>query len=154
MVASDIPQLQFTPIEDIQERASRLRKSFLEHKTRDVEFRLKQLRKLYWAIKDHEEQIVEALAQDLGRPRFESEVSETLWMENDIVFVSRNLHKWVKDEKAEDIDLNYKFMNPKIRKDPLGCVLVIGYKLAIYDLPKYTLTFGDSSIVHSTSPFS
>jgi acyl-CoA reductase-like NAD-dependent aldehyde dehydrogenase len=107
-----------------------------------------------FSIKDHEEQIVEALAQDLGRPRFESEVSETLWMENDIVFVSRNLHKWVKDEKAEDIDLNYKFMNPKIRKDPLGCVLVIGYKLAIYDLPKYTLTFGDSSIVHSTSPFS
>ncbi|KAF7181642.1 hypothetical protein CNMCM7691_000939 [Aspergillus felis] len=126
MVASDIPPLQFTPIEDIPERASRLRKSFLEHKTRDVEFRLKQLRKLYWAIKDHEEQIVEALAQDLGRPRFESEVSETLWMENDIVFVSRNLHKWVKDEKAEDIDFNYKFMNPKIRKDPLGCILVIG----------------------------
>jgi beta-apo-4'-carotenal oxygenase len=49
MVASDIPPLQFTSIEDIQERASRLRKSFLEHKTRDVEFRLKQLRKLYWA---------------------------------------------------------------------------------------------------------
>lgn len=48
-------------------------------------------------------------------------------MENDIVFVSRNLHKWVKDEKAEDIDLTYKFMNPKIRKDPLGMVLVIGY---------------------------
>ena len=48
-------------------------------------------------------------------------------MENDIVFISKNLHKWVKDEKADDIDLTFKFMNPKIRKDPLGMVLVIGY---------------------------
>lgn len=93
------------------------------------------------------------MAQDLGRPRFESEVAESLWMENDIVFVSRNLHKWVKDEKAEDIDFNYKFMNPKIRKDPLGCVLVIGYELAICDLPDYLLTLGGSNKVHSTSPF-
>lgn len=49
MVASDIPALQFTPIEDIPERVSVVRKAFLEHRTRDVEFRLKQLRKLYWA---------------------------------------------------------------------------------------------------------
>lgn len=48
---------------------------------------------------------------------------------NDIVFTTRNLHKWVKDEKAPDIDLAFKFMNPKIRKDPLGCVLVIGYAI-------------------------
>jgi beta-apo-4'-carotenal oxygenase len=47
-------------------------------------------------------------------------------LENDIVFITRNLHKWVKDEKADDIDLTFKFMNPKIRKDPLGTVLVIG----------------------------
>jgi beta-apo-4'-carotenal oxygenase len=48
------------------------------------------------------------------------------WVENDIVFVTRNLEKWVKDEKAKDIDLTNSFVSPKIRKDPLGCVLVIG----------------------------
>lgn len=79
------------------------------------------------SIKDHEEEIVEACAQDLNKPRFESEIAESGWLLNDIVFTSRNLHKWVKDEKAPDIDLSFKFMNPKIRKDPLGCVLVIGY---------------------------
>lgn len=78
-------------------------------------------------IKDHEEEIVEACALDLNKPRFETEVAESGWLLNDIVFTSRNLHKWVKDEKAPDIDLTFKFMNPKIRKDPLGCVLVIGY---------------------------
>ncbi|KAJ6135383.1 Beta-apo-4'-carotenal oxygenase [Penicillium capsulatum] len=122
-----IPDLQFTSLEDIPARIALARKAFLEHKTRDVEFRLVQLRKLYWALKDHEEEIVEALALDLNKPRFESEVAESGWLLNDVVFATRNLHKWVKDEKAPDIDLTFKFMNPKIRKDPLGCVLVIGY---------------------------
>ncbi|KAJ5744364.1 Beta-apo-4'-carotenal oxygenase [Penicillium manginii] len=121
-----LPELQFTPLEDIPGRVSIARKTFLEHKTRDVEFRLVQLRKLYWAIKDHEEEIVEACAQDLHKPRFEAEVAESGWLLNDIVFTTRNLHKWVKDEKAPDIDLSFKFMSPKIRKDPLGTVLVIG----------------------------
>ena len=79
------------------------------------------------SIKDLEEEIVEACALDLNKPRFETEVAESGWLLNDIVFTTRNLHKWVKDEKAPDIDLTYKFMSPKIRKDPLGCVLVIGY---------------------------
>jgi beta-apo-4'-carotenal oxygenase len=70
--------------------------------------------------------MVEALRSDLRKPRFEAEVGESVWLENDIVFITRNLHKWVKDEKADDIDLTFKFMSPKIRKDPLGTVLVIG----------------------------
>lgn len=44
-----LPDLKFTSLEVIPERISTLRKSFLENKTRDVEFRLVQLRKLYWA---------------------------------------------------------------------------------------------------------
>jgi hypothetical protein len=93
------------------------------------------------SIKDHEEEIVEACAQDLHKPRFEAEVAESGWLLNDIVFTSRNLHKWVKDEKAPDIDLSFKFMNPKIRKDPLGTVLVIGY---VEDIHIET-TLGESS---------
>ncbi|KAJ5482856.1 Beta-apo-4'-carotenal oxygenase [Penicillium diatomitis] len=121
-----LPELQFTPLEAIPARIATAKKAFLENRTRDVEFRLVQLRKLYWAIKDHEEEIVEACAQDLNKPRFEAEVAESGWMLNDIVFTTRNLHKWVKDEKAPDIELSFKLMSPKIRKDPLGCVLVIG----------------------------
>lgn len=79
------------------------------------------------SIKDNEKRIAEALSRDLNKPLFESEVAECGWLQNDIVFVTRNLHKWAKDEKAEDIDLAFKFMKPIIRKDPLGCVLVIGY---------------------------
>ncbi|KAJ5138493.1 uncharacterized protein N7515_003341 [Penicillium bovifimosum] len=121
-----LPELKFTSLDEIPERISTARKAFMEHKTRDIEFRLVQLRKLYWAIKDHEEEIIEACAQDLRKPRFEAAVAESGWIMNDIVYTTRNLHKWAKDEKAPEIDLSFKFMNPKIRKDPLGCVLVIG----------------------------
>ncbi|KAJ5598622.1 Beta-apo-4'-carotenal oxygenase [Penicillium hordei] len=122
----NLPELQFTPLDDIPERVSVTRQAFMNHKTRDVEFRLIQLRKLYWAIKDHGEEIVEACTQDLNKPVFETEMAEIGYLLNDIVLPTRSLHTWVKDEKAPDIEFMFKFTSPKIRKDPLGCVLVIG----------------------------
>lgn len=44
-----LPELQFTSLEAIPARIATTKKAFLENKTRDVEFRLVQLRKLYWA---------------------------------------------------------------------------------------------------------
>jgi beta-apo-4'-carotenal oxygenase len=46
---TDLPELHFTSLDEIPARISTTRKAFLENKTRDVEFRLVQLRKLYWA---------------------------------------------------------------------------------------------------------
>ncbi|KAF9243650.1 hypothetical protein DTO013E5_7159 [Penicillium roqueforti] len=122
----ELPEFKTVPLEEIPVRVATARKAFNENKTRDVEFRLVQLRKLYWAVKDNEEAIMEACTQDLNKPRFETNLAESGWLLNDIVFTTRNLHEWAKDEKANDIDLAFKFMNPKIRKDPLGTVLVIG----------------------------
>jgi len=45
---------------------------------------------------------------------------------NDIIFIQNNLEKWVKDEAAPDIPLLNYALNPFIRKDPMGVVLVIG----------------------------
>jgi len=81
---------------------------------------------LFTSIKDRESLIVDALSRDLGKPVFESHIGDIGWLENEIVFMTRNLKKWVKDEKAEDINFSFKFVSPKIRKEPLGCVLVIG----------------------------
>ncbi|KAL4986795.1 Aldehyde/histidinol dehydrogenase [Aspergillus falconensis] len=122
---TQIPGLQFSSPEAISASIRATRKSSLDHKVRDVEFRLVQLRKFYWAIKDHEEDIVKACAQDLNKPCFETE-SLSGWLLSDIVFTTRNLLKWMKDEEAPDIDLSFKFMKPKTRKDPRDCVLVIG----------------------------
>lgn len=47
MTGSQLPGLEFSSLEAISASIFTTRKSFLEHKTRDVEFRLIQLRKLY-----------------------------------------------------------------------------------------------------------
>lgn len=121
-----LPPFQTTPIDQINDTVDRLRKTFWTAKTRDVQFRIRQLRKLYWAIEDNKELIVEACKKDLGKGFFEAMIGEIAWVQNDIIFMTNNLEKWCKDEKAEDMELANKFMSPRIRKDPLGIVLVIG----------------------------
>ena len=46
---------------------------------------------------------------------------------NDIIFMSNNLAKFAQDESPPDIAFTNKLFGPKIRKDPLGTVLIIGY---------------------------
>lgn len=78
------------------------------------------------SLKDHGNELAEACRRDLGKSTFEAFVSEIDWCLNDIVFVCKNLARWAKDEKAADIPFTLSALKPKIRKDPLGCVLVIG----------------------------
>ncbi|OJD12877.1 hypothetical protein AJ78_06592 [Emergomyces pasteurianus Ep9510] len=137
MATVDLPALQFTPVEEIPGKVKRVRTTFFQHKTRPIEFRVQQLRKLYWALKDREHLAAEALARDLGKSKYEAYVSEIAMTENDIVFAQKNVAKWAKDEKAQDVNLTFSLMKPKIRKDPLGCVLVIG----AFNVP-FTLTLG------------
>jgi beta-apo-4'-carotenal oxygenase len=78
-------------------------------------------------IKDNEAKIEEACKRDLGKAGYETYMTESGWCMNDIVFICNNLEKWMKDESAPDIPLLNSALSPKIRKDPLGVVLVIGY---------------------------
>ena len=121
-----MPAFEHTPLDEIPKIVERVRSTFFTHKTKPIEFRLQQLRKFYWGVVDHEAELQEACMQDLGKGYFESMLSEIKWVENDLIFVQKNLEKWAKDETAPDIDWANKLMSPKIRKDPLGCCLVIG----------------------------
>ncbi|CAO1602891.1 Hexadecenal dehydrogenase [Xanthoria calcicola] len=125
-MASIATELRYTPVDSIPAIASGVRNAFNSHKTKPIGFRLTQLRKLYWGIKDNEAAIVQACKEDLGKPVFETYLSEIDWCTNDIIFVTQNLQKWMKDEKAPDIPLANKLLSPKIRKDPLGAILIIG----------------------------
>ena len=45
-----IPALDYTPVDAIPTVAKNLRATFNTHKTRPIDFRLTQLRKLYWRL--------------------------------------------------------------------------------------------------------
>jgi beta-apo-4'-carotenal oxygenase len=126
MASIQLPAFAHTPVDDIPGIVSRVRKTFFTQKTRPAAFRIKQLRALYWAISDHEKELVEALSKDLHKGPFETYAAEINWVQNDIVFQTQNLEKWMKDEKPADIAFANRLVSPRIRKDPLGVVLVIG----------------------------
>ena len=114
-----------TPVADLAAIHDRLNKTYLSGKTRDLEYRKVQLRKLYFAIKDNSQRILAALKADLNKPVNEAMMVEILWLEKDILTCLSLLDKWAADESA-DVDLLFKLMSPRIRKDPIGTVLIIG----------------------------
>lgn len=123
---AEIPPLEYTKLESIPAIANGVRQAFLSHKSRPLEYRVQQLRKLYWGLKDNQALILEACKRDLGKSNFETYLTEVGWCMNDIVFMSNNLVKFAQDESPLDMAFTNKLFGPKIRKDPLGTVLIIG----------------------------
>ncbi|KAF5591989.1 aldehyde dehydrogenase (NAD+) [Fusarium subglutinans] len=69
---------------------------------------------MWWMLVDNEKAITEALAADLGRHEFEALTSDLHGLKTDILEHLNHVEEWAADEPA------------RIRKEPLGVVLVIG----------------------------
>jgi beta-apo-4'-carotenal oxygenase len=91
-----------------------------------MSYRVAQLNKLYWALIDNTDLLLAACKKDLNKSAYEAHMADIDWCTNDIQFVIKNLATWMKDEKAPDIPLMNMALSPKIRKDPLGAVLILG----------------------------
>ncbi|KAH8821064.1 Aldehyde/histidinol dehydrogenase [Xylogone sp. PMI_703] len=126
MATSKIAPFEATTVESIPGIVQEAQAAFRSQKTKPIEYRLHQLRKLYWGIKDNQDSLLNALKSDLNKSEYESFLSEIIWCLNDIVFMTKNLRRFMKDEPGEDIPLMNTVLSPKIRKEPLGTVLVIG----------------------------
>ena len=123
----ELPPFEHTPLDNIAPTCAKVRASFLSHKTRPLEFRIQQLRKLYWGFKDNAELIKEACKRDLGKPEFETYLTEISWCMNDCIWMADRVRQFAKDEPAPDIPWTNKPLRPRIKKDPLGTALIIGY---------------------------
>ncbi|TVY91013.1 Beta-apo-4'-carotenal oxygenase, partial [Lachnellula willkommii] len=125
-MAPVIAPFEATAVESIPSIVNLCKTTFRAQKSKPIAYRIHQLRKLYWGLHDNIEALTEACKKDLGKPAFETGISEIDWCMNDIIFVTKNLEKWAKDESPPDMDLPNKLFSPRIRKEPLGTVLVIG----------------------------
>ncbi|KKY33671.1 putative fatty aldehyde dehydrogenase [Diaporthe ampelina] len=121
----DIPAFAPTAVDSIPETCSAVRAGFRTLKTKDLEYRKVQLRKLYWAIKDHGAQLEEALMRDLRKSAYESRFAEIDWAANDCMFMLDNLDNFAKDEYPP-VPFVFKTNKVRIRKEPLGSALIIG----------------------------
>ena len=136
-MAPAIAPFEATAVDSIPSTVNLCKTTFRAQKSKPIAYRLLQLRKLYWGIHDNVDALTEACKKDLGKPTFETALSETDWCKNDIIFVTKNLEKWAKDESAPDMALPNKLFSPRIKKEPLGTVLIIG----AYNFP-IQLSFG------------
>lgn len=114
--------LEYTPIEEIEQIHASLQLGFKSGKARDIKYRKHQLLQLAYLLKDNKDRFNEAARQDLGRAYSENEVIEFFGSLEQIKYIFDNFEKWAKPECAE---LSVYFgARPHIRKEPKGVVLI------------------------------
>ncbi|XP_037373356.1 aldehyde dehydrogenase family 3 member B2 [Talpa occidentalis] len=111
-------------MDSLEDTLQRLRDTFRAGRTRPAEFRAAQLEGLNRFLQDNKQLLQEALAEDLHKSAFESDISELLLCQNEVELALRNLRNWMKDEPTAN-SLLTKTSSTFIRKEPFGLVLVI-----------------------------
>ncbi len=110
---------------NIQEILQNINKFYNTNVTKDVDFRIKQLKILKSAIKKYEPQIYKALKDDLRKPDFEIVTTEIGIVMQELDYAIRHVKRW-----AAPTRVSQPFFIPKskgrIMKDPYGVVLIIG----------------------------
>lgn len=86
--------------QEIQNLLSRQRTYYQSGATLSVAFRRAQLKKLYLAIKTHEEEIEAALRTDLGKSGFEGFMCEIGMTLSEISYLLRRIHKWSRPHRV------------------------------------------------------
>lgn len=109
------------PVSDIIRQQ---RQFFAAGKTKDLAFRIEQLKRLKQAVLDNKTAIMDALKADLNKPTFEAYATE-IGVIREIDYALKNIKSWVKPKKVStSIDLFPS--SAQIYPEPLGVVLIIG----------------------------
>ncbi|XP_055707493.1 aldehyde dehydrogenase, dimeric NADP-preferring isoform X1 [Phlebotomus papatasi] len=111
--------------------------AFASGKTRDVDFREKQLKQLMRLYEENQTEMETALAADLRRHKQESNILEIEFLKNDLKNTLMHLRDWAKPVKPEKTFVNM-LDGVYIYKEPFGVVLVMGawnYPLQLTLLP-------------------
>ncbi|WP_232850034.1 aldehyde dehydrogenase family protein [Bowmanella yangjiangensis] len=109
----------------IAQQVEGLRSYFNTGVTKDLSWRRQQLNQLLTMTLTHQQDIVEALRQDLGKAEQESWLAEIGFLEDDIKHSLKHLAKWCKPRKLSTPMLAQPGSS-WLQPEPLGTVLIIG----------------------------
>lgn len=109
----------------MNEIISQQRDYFSKNKTKDVNFRLQQLKILKQLLDENETKIIKALQSDLRKPELEALTSEIILVRKEIELAIRNIKNWTKPQKVS-VPWQLWPVSGKIAPEPLGVVLIIG----------------------------
>lgn len=92
--------------------------------TKEISFRIKQLKTLKKLISENEKEILEALRLDLNKPEFEAQLSEIQIVCQEIEHILDNIKLWSKNSIVPTPLLHWPGKS-MIVKEPFGVVLII-----------------------------
>jgi aldehyde dehydrogenase (NAD+) len=93
--------------------------------TKDISFRIRQLKKLKEAIKKYEKDILSALYKDLRKSEFEAYSTEIGFVLDSISYMIKNLKSWAKPMKVKTPIHQYP-SKTYIMYEPYGTILIVG----------------------------
>lgn len=112
-------------MKDILDTFNNQKELFYSAKTKDINFRINNLKKLKKVIKENEDKILDALYKDLRKSNFEGFATEIGIIYSELNLHIKNLRKWSKTEKVKNSIINFPSKS-YVYKDPYGVVLIIG----------------------------
>ena len=98
---------------------------FNTNETKPVPFRIRALNNLRDLLRNHEDEINDAIHTDYKKSEFDSFLSEFLVVYEDIDSAIGNLGKWARRKRVRTNLLNWPARS-YILQEPLGVTLVIG----------------------------
>lgn len=109
----------------IRDKFNNSKAFFNTHKTKNLKFRKQQLKLLSKNIKNHENELLDALYKDLGKSKVEAYATEIGMLLKSIKLMRKELKNWSKT-KQTDTPLYLFPTKSYIKKEPYGTVLIIG----------------------------
>lgn len=128
---------------------------FNTSQTRDVNFRILQLKKLYRAIRDNEGPLMEALGKDLSKSPCESYSSEIGLVLHEIQYVMRHLKSWARPRRKQG-ELHLFPGHFNIYTEPVGVSLVMStwnYPVLLSLDPIVSSMAAGNTVILKTSEF-
>ncbi len=116
-----IPQ---TEISLIAGRVQFVRDSFRAGLTRPIEWRRTQLQRMIAMLTEHEQEFLDALRHDLGKPTTEAFITDLAFVTGEIRAMIKNLQKWNRPVRVAS-PLVTMPAKSRLMPEPLGVVLII-----------------------------
>lgn len=109
---------------DVRGILEKQRRFFNTDKTKDVGFRIQQLKALREAIKKYEDEILEALRLDLNKANFEGYATEVALVLEEISYAIKHVKGWSRPKRAKTPIVHF-LSSSYIATEPFGVVLVM-----------------------------
>lgn len=110
---------------DVELIVKKQREFFNSNITKDVSYRIKQLRRIRDLLKENEQELYDAIYEDFGKSEFETYVTELSLLYREIRYFTRKIGKWSRPKKVPTCIANFP-ASSRVMPEPLGNTLVFG----------------------------